>query len=187
MPKMKRFITISILLTFIIQFSFAQTVLNGKVIDERGKPIFGANVYIKNSYDGTSSNIDGTWSFKTSEKGNHILVVNYISYETFEQEITISEKESEIIIQLEESVTRIDAVTISAGMFEAGDEKKAVVLNSMDIMTTAGSAADIISAMSTLPGANTAGGRTGLYVRGGEGREAQTFIDGLRVAPPVLQ
>jgi len=168
----------------VCNIAFGQTEISGKVVDERGKPIIGANVYIKNSYDGTSSNTDGTYSFKTTEKGDQILVVNYISYETYEQVITIGIENIGINIKLEESVTRIDAVTISAGMFEAGDEKKAVVLNSMDIMTTAGSGADIISAMSTLPGANTAGGRTGLYVRGGEGREAQTFIDGMRVAHP---
>lgn len=164
--------------------SFGQTIIKGKITDDRGKAIIGANVYIKNSYDGTSSNADGTYSFNTTEKGKHILVVNYITFEPFEQEITISGKQMEIYIRLEESVTRLDAVTISAGMFEAGDEKKAVILTSMDIMTTAGAGADIISAMSTMPGANMVGGQTGLYVRGGEGREAQTFIDGMRVARP---
>ncbi|MCD4793626.1 MAG: TonB-dependent receptor [Bacteroidales bacterium] len=175
-----------ICLCFSLKFSYAQTTIRGKITGEQGRSIPGANVYLKNTYDGTSCSADGSFSFTTKKTGQAILVVNYISYETYEQAIELKGDDIEINIKLEVSITRIDAVTISAGMFEAGDEKKSVILNSLDIVTTAGSGADIVSALTTLPGASMVGGQTGLYVRGGESREAQTFIDGMRVAHPFF-
>ena len=54
--------------------------------------------------------------------------------------------------RLEEEANELNTVTISAGAFEASDEKKAVILNSLDIVTTAGANADIATALNTLPG-----------------------------------
>jgi hypothetical protein len=163
---------------------FGQIKIHGKITDKKDNPIIGANVYLKNTYDGSTSSVDGIYTFSTKEKDSAILVVEHISYEPYQQKIVLTGKDLEINIKAEELVTLLDAVTISAGMYEAGDEKKSVILTSMDIVSTAGSGADIVSAMATLPGANIVGGSTGLYVRGGEGREAQTFIDGMRVAHP---
>jgi vitamin B12 transporter len=169
---------------FVLNPLFGQTKIHGKIYDKQNNPIIGANIYLKNTYDGTTSTVDGSYTFKSNQKDTVLLVVDHISFDPYEQMIELKGGDLEINIVLEESVTLLDAVTISAGMYEAGDEKKSVVLNSMDIVSTAGSGADIVSAMATLPGANIVGGRTGLYVRGGEGREAQTFIDGMRVAHP---
>ncbi|RYG31049.1 MAG: TonB-dependent receptor, partial [Chitinophagaceae bacterium] len=78
----------------------------------------------------------------------------------------------------------LDAVVINAGTLEAGDKARVSVLKPLDIVTTAGSAGDIIAALQTLPGTQTVGESGRLYVRGGEADETQTFVDGLRVAQP---
>ncbi len=54
----------------------------------------------------------------------------------------------------------------------------------MDIVTTAGSAGNIIAALQTLPGTQNVGEDGRLFVRGGEANETQTFVDGIRVAQP---
>jgi hypothetical protein len=69
-------------------------------------------------------------------------------------------------------------VVISAGSFEASDEKKGTVLRALDIVTTAGSNGDSYGALKTLPGTQQTNDREGLFVRGGTGAETQTFIDG---------
>jgi vitamin B12 transporter len=69
-------------------------------------------------------------------------------------------------------------VVISAGAFEASDEKKSTVLKPLDIVTTAGSNGDNYGALKTLPGTQQTNDREGLFVRGGTGAETQTFIDG---------
>ena len=47
--------------------------------------------------------------------------------------------------------------SLSAGAFEASDERKAVVLRPLDIVTTAGATADIAGALNTLPGTQAVG------------------------------
>jgi hypothetical protein len=62
--------------------------------------------------------------------------------------------------------------------------KQAVaVLKPLDIVTTAGSAGNIIAAPN-LPGTQSVGEDGRLFVRGGEANETQTFVDGIRVAQP---
>jgi hypothetical protein len=77
-------------------------------------------------------------------------------------------------------------VVVTAGMFEASDEKKMVMLKPMDIVTTAGGGADIVSAMQFLPGANRVGETEGLFVRGGSANETKTVIDGMIVQNPFF-
>lgn len=73
---------------------------------------------------------------------------------------------------------------ITAGTLEAGDKARVSVLKPLDIVTTAGSAGNIIAALQTLPGTQTVGEDGRLFVRGGEANETQTFVDGIRVAQP---
>src|SRR5690606_23454916 len=86
--------------------------------------------------------------------------------------------------KMRESVNTLDAVVISAGTFSAGDNSKITALKPLDIVTTAGSAGNIIAALQTLPGTQTVGEDGRLFVRGGEADETQTFVDGIRVAQP---
>ena len=48
-------------------------------------------------------------------------------------------------IKLRESVTALDAVVVTAGTLESGDKARVSVLKPLDIVTTAGSAGNIIA------------------------------------------
>ncbi|MEQ8472153.1 MAG: TonB-dependent receptor [Marinoscillum sp.] len=151
--------------------------ISGTVTDQGGEGLFGANVYLKDTYDGTTTDIDGQFQFSTEEQGEQILIVSFIGFEAIEQNITINDH-SEVTIQLKEAFNTIDAVTISAGTFEASDKRKVVVLQSLDIATTAGATADITGALNTLPGTQTVGESGRLFVRGGTAEETRIYIDG---------
>ena len=175
----------SIFTLLLVAFSvagFSQTI-SGKVTDPKGNAIPGANVFIEGSYDGTTTNETGTFNFTTSETGKQILVVSFLAYETAKIEIDVADAKNQNI-KLKESVNSLDAVIITAGTFEAGDKARVSVLKPLDIVTTAGSAGDIVAALQTLPGTQTVGEDGRLYVRGGEADETQTFVDGIRVAQP---
>ena len=60
----------------------AQTIITGKVSDEKGEGIPFANVYLDQYYDGASANLDGEFSFETSQQGDLVLVVSAIGYAT---------------------------------------------------------------------------------------------------------
>ncbi len=161
----------------------AQQPISGKVTDKKGHPIVGANVYLQNTYDGATTDIDGKFSFETTETGEVTLVVSYITFQTYKKTADVTALQHLTII-LKESVNTLDAVVLTAGSFHAGDNSKATVMNSLDVVTTAGVAGDFISALQTLPGTQTVGEDGRLFVRGGTAEETQVFIDGLQVFKP---
>jgi hypothetical protein len=178
---MKTTITFTIFLLSIVGFS--QTIISGKVVDKKNLPIAGVNIFIEGTYDGATSSETGDFSFTTSEIGNKILVVSFLAYETSNITIDVANYKNQTIV-LKESVNTLDAVVISAGTYESGDKARVSVLKPLDIVTTAGSAGDIVGALQTLPGTQTVGESGRLFVRGGEADETQTFVDGIRVAQP---
>lgn len=67
--------------------TFAQQTISGKVTDEKGRPVTGANVFIEGTYDGDSSDEQGNFSFQTTVTGKQNLVVTFLTFETYNQEI----------------------------------------------------------------------------------------------------
>jgi len=161
----------------------SQNTISGKIINEKGKPVSGANVYIDGTYDGATSSETGDFSFQTTSKGNQFLIVSVLIYDTYKQEIDVNNFKNQTI-KLRENVNALDAVVITAGTLESGGKARASVLKPLDIVTTAGSAGNIVAALQTLPGTQTVGEDGRLFVRGGEANETQTFVDGIRVAQP---
>jgi len=167
-----------------IEISLAQSEISGTVKDHKGEVVVGANVYIKGTYDGASSDVDGKFRFISNDTGKVTLVVSYIGHETNEQQVHLANKQINLDITLKSALEELDVVTISAGSIEASDEKKAVILRPLDIVTTAGAGADIYGALQTLPGASVVGEQEGLFVRGGDASETKTIIDGMVVRHP---
>lgn len=162
----------------------AQSKLSGSVKSGNGKTLPGVNVYLKGTFDGASSNESGLWSFSTDEKGQQVLVFSMLGFKTKEIEINLTSATMKWDIVLEETFNALEAVVISAGTFEASDERKAVVLKPLDIVTTASSAGDIYGALRTLPGTQQVGEDGRLFVRGGEAYETRTYMDGMLIQNP---
>ncbi|WP_405607003.1 TonB-dependent receptor [Polaribacter sp. Asnod1-A03] len=162
---------------------FAQTTISGKVTDSKKIPINGANVYLDGTYDGTSTNQKGEFSFNTEEKGAQTLVISFVSFETFTKTADVSSLK-DLNIKLRDDVNSLDAVVINAGTFEAGEKAKVTVLKPLDIVTTASAMGDVMGALQTLPGTSTVDEDGRLFVRGGEAEETQIFVDGIRVFTP---
>lgn len=171
------------LILFASVAAHSQHTVSGKIVDEKGRPLEGANVYLEGTYDGDSSKADGTFSFTTTTTGTQSLRVTLLNFLAFSKDIDVASAQG-IAVKMKESVNVLDAVVISAGTLEAGDKARVSVLKPLDIVTTAGSAGNIVAALQTLPGTQTVGESGRLFVRGGESDETQTFVDGIRVAQP---
>lgn len=167
----------------IFQSLFA-TKISGIVTDEQGNPVTGANVYLENTFDGTSSDAEGKFSFTTEAEGDYRLLVSFIGYQDWAKEVKIGKEDLFQNVSLLLTVNELDMVELTAGSFEASDRKKAVLLKSLDIVTTAGASGDIIGALQTLPGTQRLGEDGRLFVRGGAAYETKTFIDGMLVNRP---
>jgi len=174
-------ITLAICFTFIIQSSLAQTTIKGVIKDQKDETIPGANISLKGTFEGTSSEIDGTYTLETDAEGSFILIFQAMGFKSHEFEVLLDGKSHTINPNLKESINELTAVTISAGAMEASDEKKAVVLRPIDIVTVPSAMGDIIGAFQTLPGTANVGNDGRLFVRGGDATETAIFIDGLKV------
>jgi hypothetical protein len=162
-------------------FGNAQTNISGTVTNSKNHPLAGISITLKGSYDGTTSDSSGRYSFKTDEKGPQTIIASASGFRSSEQNLILDRDLQTLNITLKEMVTELKAVMITAGTFEASDQKKTTVLNSIDIVTTASANADITAAIKTLPGTQQVGETEGLFVRGGTANESKTFIDGTLV------
>lgn len=178
----------TLLLSFILLSSFgslkAQNHITGFIKTANGKAVANASISIKNSYDGTSSDSTGHFDFTTTEKGKQLLIFSAINFDKDSVEVIIEGKLMNLNLRMKDAVNDLETVTISAGTYTTGDAKKGAVLSSIDIATLAGSRADVIAAMQTLPGAQAAGPESGLFVRGGAAAETKTYFDGMLVKSP---
>jgi len=157
---------------------FAQVRISGKMTDTKNNPLHGASITIRNSYDGTTTDSSGNFSFTTTEKGAQVIEASLSGYNTYEKNIMLDKSEIVLNISVKELITELKAVVITAGAFEASDQKKTTVLSSLDIVTTAGANADVVGALKTLPGTQQVGESEGLFVRGGTATESKIFMDG---------
>jgi hypothetical protein len=160
-----------------------QSIINGKVMETNGTPIAGANIYLEGSYDGSTSDENGDFLFKTNKTGSQTLIVSYLSFETYTMFGDVLYMQN-LVIKLREDVNTLDAVVLSAGTFSAGDNSKVNVLKPLDVVTTASALGDFVGALQTLPGTTTVAEDGRLFVRGGDAEETQIFIDGIRVFTP---
>ncbi len=174
-----------VLFSFCVIHGFTQVIINGTVKDKKMKPIIGASIAIKNSYDGAVSDSSGNFKFATSDKGKDTLLVSCAGYEDF-MELLESHKPIHLNVILKETINELNAVTVTAGAFSAGDAKKGVIMSTLDIVTTATNG-DITTALRTLPGAQQVGEQEGLFVRGGTGDETKQYMDGAVISNPYFK
>lgn len=167
----------TLLLLLLTGISYAQTTVSGRVIDYKGNPIPGASVYLDNTLDGSTSDSAGNFKFQTTETGPQVLVGTEVGHENGGMPVTINGDVTGLELKLK-TINKLDQVTVTAGSFEASGSEK-TVLSALDIVTTAGSQADVVKAIQTLPGTQQQGTQTGLFVRGGDASEAAVIIDGM--------
>jgi hypothetical protein len=169
-----------ILLLFSIS-AFGQVQITGKITDEKGEGLPGVNVVLRGTYDGASTDANGSFTFTTEEQGAHFIDISFVGFKSVQRQIDIQGASIQLNVAMKEEINQLDAVVISAGSFTAGEERRRTILKAVDIATTAGATADIAGALNTLPGTQKVGESGRLFVRGGDGREARTFIDGMAV------
>ena len=80
-----------LLLTFILlcQTAYAQIQISGTIIDGQTKEtLIGANVIVKGTNNGTSTDFNGNYILSISGKLPATLEISYLGYKLIESEIT---------------------------------------------------------------------------------------------------
>lgn len=86
--------------------AIAQSVVTGKVVDENNAPLVGAAIVVPGSNEGTSSDVDGTFTLKTAPKA-HAVEITFVGYQT-----TVKEFKGEGTIKLGVIAMQPDAIAM---------------------------------------------------------------------------
>ena len=84
LPKIT-FLTTFLMVSFALQDLGAQNIISGSITDSKGEVVIGANISLKNSQEGSVSDIDG--SFNLIATPDDTLVISYVGFSTVEQRV----------------------------------------------------------------------------------------------------
>lgn len=185
--KLHGFLTL--LLAFVVQFTFAQEkTITGTVVDEDGLPLPGVNIIVQGTSQGAQTNFDGNYTI--SAESTDILVFSYVGFTT--QEIPVGDKTVidvtlgvdaaalEEVVVLGYSTRGVEEVTGSSVQI-GGDEVAEVPTVSVDQALQGKVAGLQISASSGTPGSTQ-----DIRIRGlsslNAGNEPLYVIDGVPVS-----
>lgn len=89
--------------------------ISGKILDDRGEPLPGANIRILVLNKATQSNVDGTYSFSGIASGTYTIEVSFVSFQTKRiTDVVVKEGElTSLNIVLNTAVGNLDQVVIT--------------------------------------------------------------------------
>lgn len=122
---------------FITLGMYAQSItVTGKVIDEEGLEVIGANISVKGSAGvGTITNLDGQYTLKVNNPSKDILVFSFIGMRT--QEVHVKGKKQINVTLQSDSKLLDEVVVIGYGTSKRSDLTGSVVsVKSEDLMQT---------------------------------------------------
>ncbi len=176
------FLLVLILSVFTVDLS-AQYTIEGIVTDESSNPLGYVNVFLQETLEGASSDEGGRFRFTTSASGTVTLSAMMLGYETYNQSLQLPVS-SAVIIKMSTANVALNEVEIVASSYQLKGNSQWKQMNAVDLVTTGGSAGDLYNSIATLPGTQVVGESGRLFIRGGESREAQTYIDDMHVLNP---
>ncbi|OUR91619.1 hypothetical protein A9Q87_09945 [Flavobacteriales bacterium 34_180_T64] len=106
---MKTILKISML--FCCVFTFGQTTVKGKVSDNNGQPLPGANIIVVGTTTGTISDFDGNYTLTVDQDPPFSITVSSVGFDSVTQEVTMNTQTLDFVLV---EGTSLDEVVISA-------------------------------------------------------------------------
>ena len=189
---MKKIIFIIAIVTS--SFTIAQNTgsIVGKLTDKEynNEPLAFANVLIKGTTKGTTSDFDGLYSIENMEPGNHVLVFSFVGYETQEIPVTVvAGKVTEVNVPMGADAASLDEIVITTTTSRESEvallleQKKATLIKESigaDRLSSIG-VSDAATATTKISGVTQSEGTGDIYIRGLGDRYLSTTMNGLPV------
>ena len=96
---------------FCCALSFSQTTVKGKIIDNNGQPLPGANIIVTGTTTGTISDYDGNYTLTVNQEPPFTIQISSVGFETVNQEVTTNPQTIDVTLI---EGTELDEVVISA-------------------------------------------------------------------------
>ncbi len=101
---------LTLLLAFVVQLTFAQEkTISGTVTDDKGLPLPGVNVVVKNTASGTQTDFDGNYTIQANRGA--VLSFSYVGFQT--KDVVVGDGDS-INAQLVASASELEEVVVTA-------------------------------------------------------------------------
>jgi len=161
--------------------------LKGKVIDrETLLPLIGVNIFLKDTSIGTSTDLNGDYSFENLSVGTYIVTYSYIGYESATKTdlIVRSKRTTFENVSLHISAVEMESVVVKSGYFSEVENKPVSTINfsNEEIRRVPGSAGDVSRILFGLPSlAKVNDQRNSLIVRGGSPVENSFYLDNIEI------
>ncbi|MDT0557453.1 DUF5686 and carboxypeptidase regulatory-like domain-containing protein [Ichthyenterobacterium sp. W332] len=111
MYKAQRYFAIT--LFFLVSFqTFAQ--ITGIVSNTKNEPLSFVNIFIENTYIGTTSNEDGVYELNVTKTGSYTVVFQYLGFKTVKKQVDIQSFPYQLNAALIEEDISLDEVVINA-------------------------------------------------------------------------
>ncbi len=178
----------ALLLTLIPGVIFADIYgkLIGKVTDESGKPLPGANVFVVGTKLGTATDSDGNYFILNIPPGTYTIKVTYLGYESKEIEGIVIEADRSTFLNviLKESPIKVKPIVVHP---REGVVRRDITWRAEIVKNTTITSMPLENAQQVLKvqGGVTEGPGGELHVRGGRSDETAYYIDGLPIVNPV--
>ena len=111
--KARLFLPVAFLVIFPLFVSGQALSVHGKVTDENGAPLPGAGITVLNTYSGTYSGADGSYTLKLPARGRYSLRFSFTGYETAVYEIDLQGDET-LDVQMKPATFLTDEVLVTA-------------------------------------------------------------------------
>ena len=72
-------------------FSQANHFISGTVVDANDEPLIGANIILKGTFFGSTTDTSGFYKVESIEPGKYTMLISYIGYKSQELELYLSE------------------------------------------------------------------------------------------------
>lgn len=120
-------------MVFFTQNSLAQGTIRGTVYDDNsGETLIGATVILKGTSTGTTTDIDGNFSFQVNQNPPLTLVINFLGYTP--QEITVNSFSEKIKVNLGTDQVMMSEVEVVGSRISEKTKQAALTVESMDLI-----------------------------------------------------
>ncbi|MDW8849752.1 TonB-dependent receptor [Flavobacterium sp. MMLR14_040] len=172
-------------------FAQAKNTVSGKVLDETGQTVPGANVSLKDTGKNTVTDENGTYIFSDVIAGNYTVEATNVGYKTYTKGITVKEGESlQVNLLLEGESQNLKEVVVTGSSTPRSKLESSVAITTMGAKAIEDRAPSSTAALlQTIPGfvVEASGGEIGnnLFARGIPSAGAYEYVqiqeDGLPV------
>jgi outer membrane receptor protein involved in Fe transport len=182
---------IVLLFVFSTTFLIAQNTLSGKVNDQDGNPLIGANILLLGTKINTATSAGGFYKVENLDNGNYVIEVSFAGYTSKRHNILLKDSSNNTIdITLEKTnntskeAEKLNDVVVKGISEKQKKEQTAQAVSVIEIKEAKFKTADLGEVLAQTQGINVRrtgglGSRTNFSMNGLTGNQIRFFLEGI--------